>query len=133
MPKAASRSVVRHRNFSNNILAIGRTLSHPCSRCAKSHKECFINLCTGHCAHCVSLSRVCDSVEMNSDCSFFVCSLFSLLANFFAVSRLLSEKEKLRKQAREAEDAAARSMAKAARLRHQLEFLVCRSADLLSK
>ena len=133
MPKAASRSVVRRRNLSNNILAIGRTLDHPCSRCAKSHKECFVDLCTGHCAHCVSLGRVCDSVEMNSDCSFFVCSLFSLLANFFAVGRLLSEKEKLCKQAREAEDAAARSMAKAARLRRQLDFLEGRTADVLSK
>ena len=62
-----------------------------------------------------------------------MCSLFSLLANFFAVGRLLSEKEKLRKQAREAEDAAARSMAKAARLRRQLDFLEGRTADVLSK
>src|SRR6184192_3597956 len=69
MPKAASRSVVRRRNLSNNILAVGCTLNHPCSHCAKSHKECFVDLCTSHCAHCVSLSRVCDSVEMNSDCS----------------------------------------------------------------
>jgi len=70
---------------------------------------------------------------MNSDCSFFVCSLFLLLANFFAVGRLLLEKEKLRKQAREAEDAAARSMAKAARLRRQLDFLEGRTADVLYK
>src|SRR5438067_12909041 len=98
MPKAASHSVVRRRNFSNNILAIGRTLNHLCSRCAKSHKECFVDLCTGHCAHCVSLSRVCDSVEMNSDCSFVCVHLVSSLANFFVVGRLLLEKEKLGKQ-----------------------------------
>src|SRR2546423_12210554 len=132
MPKAASRSVVRRRNLSNNILAIGRTLDHPCSRCAKSHKECFVDLCTGHCAHCVSLGRVCDSVEMNSDCSFSCVSVLSL-ANFFAVGRLLSEKKKLHKQAREAEDAAARSMAKAARLHRQLNFLESQTADVLSK
>ena len=62
-----------------------------------------------------------------------MCVPFLLLANFFAVGRLLSEKEKLRKQAREAEDAAARSMAKAARLRRQLDFLEGRTADVLSK
>src|SRR5437763_12809984 len=106
MPKAASRSVVRRRNLSNNILAIGRTLSHPCSRCAKWHKECCVDLCTGHCAHCVSLGRVCDSVEMKSDCAFLVCSLCLLLVNFFAGGILLSEKEELGKKDREAADAA---------------------------
>jgi len=134
MPKAPSRSVARRRNLVNNLLSIGRVAAFPCSRCEKAKRECWVDSYSGRCAYCVGGGRSCNSVAMGSErSSFFAFFPSDADIRLSLVDRLFSEKEKLRKQAREAEDAAARSMAKATRLRRQLDFLEGRTADVVSK
>lgn len=123
--------------LAKRIAAFGVLMSVRCEVCDRRNVECRVDPLTGRCSECVRSGRNCslNRSALARNCSFsrlLVCCLLSI------DERMVAEQERLRSEARKAEESMARKAeemaalaARAARLRKQLDFLEGRDRRLL--